>query len=92
MIRNYSLTFAGVTLRIYLFSGIAMQQTTFPSHVRRHLRHRRGRCSAWRPILLTTRQPPEPGDHDHDASSSQGGAVNAELEAAGRRATRCLSG
>jgi uncharacterized membrane protein len=31
MIRNYSLTFAAVTLRIYLFSGIALQQTTFPS-------------------------------------------------------------
>jgi uncharacterized membrane protein len=31
MIRNYSLTFAAVTLRIYLFSGIALQQTTWPS-------------------------------------------------------------
>jgi uncharacterized membrane protein len=31
MIRNYSLTFAAVTLRIYLFSGIALQQTILPS-------------------------------------------------------------
>jgi uncharacterized membrane protein len=31
MIRNYSLTFAAVTLRIYLFGGIALQQTALPS-------------------------------------------------------------
>lgn len=31
MIRNYSLTFAAVTLRIYLFSGIGLQQTIFPA-------------------------------------------------------------